>query len=136
MSAIQFFKNKAKKQDMKYQHLDIGGKLRPIRFSFAALYEYEKNTGRNALKDFAELQNQNVSVTIAADLIFAGLSLGCKTNGTELELTPYDVADFAFENPEIVAKAMAIFGDSFSKKEVETIEKEATGKKNLRAGIV
>jgi hypothetical protein len=30
---------------------------------------------------------------------------------------------------------MAIFGDSFSKKEVETIEKEATGKKNLRLGI-
>jgi len=120
---------------MKYQQLDIGGKLRLIRFSFAALYEYEKNTGRNALKDFAELQSQSVSVTIAADLIFAGLSLGCKTNGTELELTPYDVADLAFENPEIVSKAMAIFGDSFSKKEVETIEKEATGKKNLRLGI-
>jgi hypothetical protein len=38
---------------MSFQEIEIGGKLRPIRFSYAALYEYEQNTGRNAIADFS-----------------------------------------------------------------------------------
>jgi hypothetical protein len=133
MPVPYFFSNYLRKKNMKFQSIEIGGKLRPIRFSFAALYEYEKNTGRNALQDFAQLQGENISVTIAADLIYAGLSLGCKTNGVMPDFTPYDIADWSFQSPDVIAKAMNIFTESFSKKEVETGKE--SGKKNLRAGI-
>lgn len=100
---------------MIFQNIEIGGKLRPVRFSYAALYEYEINTGRNAIADFAQLQAEQVSVKIASDLLFAGLSLGAKTNGKVPDFTVYDVADWAFENPDAIAKAMEIFAESFPK---------------------
>lgn len=100
---------------MSFQEIEIGGKLRPIRFSYAALYEYEKNTGRNAIADFASIQGEAISVTVATDLIFAGLSLGAKSKGKTVDFTVYDVADWSFNDQTMITKAMAIFSDSFPK---------------------
>ena len=100
---------------MQFNTIEIGGKLRPIRFSYAALYEYEKNTGRSAIDDFAHIQTGIVSVQVASDLIYAGLSLGCKTNGSAVDFTVYDVADWAFAEQSAITKAMQIFSDSFPK---------------------
>lgn len=100
---------------MQFQNIEIGGKLRPVRFSYAALYEYEQNTGRNAIADFALLQAEQVSVKLASDLLFAGLSLGCKTIGKEPDFTVFDVADWAFADQNAITRAMEIFSDSFPK---------------------
>lgn len=102
-------------RNMLYPQIEIGGKHRPIRFSYASLYEYEKNTGRNAIADFSTLQASQISVVMASDLIFAGLSLGYKSSGLPVDFTAYDVADWAFESPEAITKAMEIFADSFPK---------------------
>ena len=116
---------------MIYQQINIGGELRPVRFSYAALYEYEKNTGRNAIADFSTLQGGEVSVVMAADLIFSGLSLGCKSTGKAVDFTPYDVADWAFEDQSAIKKAMEIFSDSFAKADAAPEVGEA-GKKKQR----
>jgi hypothetical protein len=100
---------------MSFQEIEIGGKLRPIRFSYAALYEYEQNTGRNAIADFSGMQGDAISVRTAADLIFAGLSLGAKSRGKTVDFTVYDVADWSFNDQTVITKAMAIFSDSFPK---------------------
>jgi putative N-acetylmannosamine-6-phosphate epimerase len=116
---------------MKFQNIEIGGKLRPVRFSYAALYEYERNTGRNAIADFSKLQESQVSVTIAADLIFAGLTLGSRTNGYEPDFTVYDVADWAFSDPNAITKAMEIFSESFPK--TGTAPEDGEGEKKPKA---
>lgn len=87
--------------------------MRPVRFSFAALYEYEKNTGRNAIEDFSKIQLEGVSITTATDLVFAGLSLGCKTIGQVPDFTVHDVADWAFSEQGSIDATMKIFSDSF-----------------------
>ncbi len=100
---------------MTFQEIEIGGKIRPIRFSYAALYEYEKNTGRNAIADFSAIQGEAISVTVAADLIFAGLTLGAKSKGKTVDFTVYDVADWSFNDQAVITTAMAIFSESFPK---------------------
>lgn len=98
---------------MKYQQINIGGKLRPVRFSYAALYEYEQNTGRKAIEDFTKLQTEGISVTLATDLIYAGLSLGAKTVGAVPDFSVYDVSDWVFSEPGSIDATMKIFSDSF-----------------------
>lgn len=110
------------------QEIEIGGALRPVRFSFAALYEYEKNTGRNAIADFSLIQHGDISVMVAADLLFAGLSLGAKSAGKRVDFTPYDVSDWAFEEKEAMEKAMEIFSESFPKPDA-AVEVGEAGKK-------
>ena len=100
---------------MTIQQIKIGGKMRPVRFSYAALYEYENHTGRNAISDFNQMQNGGVSVVMSADLVFAGLSAGYRTTGKEIDFTALDVADWVFENPASMQKVMEIFADSFPK---------------------
>lgn len=100
---------------MIFSSIEIGGKLRPVRFNYAALYEYERNTGRNAISDFTRMESGELSVVLATDLIFAGLSLGCKTVGKEVDFSVHDVADWVFSDPVVVEKTMEIFSESFPK---------------------
>ncbi len=103
---------------MKYSTITIGGKERPIHFSYAALYEYERQTGRNAIADFANIQSNGVSVTIVTDLLYCGLIVGHKIAGGRIDaidFNHYDVAEWAFTDPEAIPVVVKIFTDSFPK---------------------
>jgi len=102
---------------MNYTTLDLGGKKRPVRFSFAALYEYEKQTGRNAIADFSKINAAGgVSVTVAADLIFAGLVIGHQSAGIAVDFTAHDVADWVFSEEGVMEQFTQVFTESFSQK--------------------
>jgi len=99
---------------MNYTTIELGGKARPVRFSFAALYEYEKMTGRNAIADFSQISGSgSTSVSVAADLIFAGLVIGHKSAGAQVDFSVHDVADWAFGSPKVMEDFTAIFLASF-----------------------
>lgn len=99
---------------MKYQTIEIEGKKRPIRFSMAALYQYEKDTGRNAISDFSNISKSgSVSLEIATDLVFAGLVAGHMAAGLKVDFSQHDVAEWAFSESDVLAKAMKMFEDAF-----------------------
>ncbi len=103
--------------EMNYTTLDLGGKKRPVRFSFSALYEYEKQTGRNAIADFSKMNaSGGVSVTVVADLIFAGLVVAHQSAGVAVDFTAHDVADWVFSEDGVVDRFTQVFTDSFSQK--------------------
>ena len=96
------------------EQIHIGGQLRPVRFGWAGLLEYEQQTGRKALADFAEFGNVGgVSVTVMTDLVFYGLICGHRTEKVAVEFDKYDVADWIGEQPDILEKVMATFTKSF-----------------------
>ena len=99
------------------QHIQIGGKLRPVRFGFAGLLEYEKQTGRKALADFAELSKgiEQVSISLMVDMVYSGLLSGCRAEKINVDFDEWDVAEWITENQEAVQKVMEAFADSFQK---------------------
>ena len=99
---------------MKYTTIEIGGALRPCRFSYAALYEYEKNTGRSAIADFANMTEKGVSVSLATDLVFAGLLAGHKSAGEPVTFDQMQVAEWIFDGGTALEAAMNLFKDSFA----------------------
>ena len=78
------------------QFIEIGGEKRPLRFGFAGLFRYEKETGRNALADFAEFQQgvEKVSVVRLVELVHAGLLAGYKAESKNVDFSLDDVADW------------------------------------------
>lgn len=110
------------------EQIEIGGKLRPVRFGWAGLLEYEQQTGRKALADFAEFGKAladftefgnagGVSVTVMTDLVFYGLLCGHRTEKVAVEFDKYDVADWIGEQPEILERIMSTFTKSFPDEE-------------------
>lgn len=78
------------------QYIEMGGQNRPIRFGFSGLYQYERQTGRSALADFAEFQQgiEKVSVIRLMELVHSGLLAGYKAEKKEIDFTIDDVADW------------------------------------------
>lgn len=97
------------------KYIEIGGARRPVRFGFAALYEYEQKTGRKAIADFAELQNgiQNASISLLVNIIYCGLSAGYKSAGIPQDFDEYDVADWISDSMDTVEAVMTAFAESF-----------------------
>src|SRR5574343_920966 len=97
------------------KYVEIGGARRPVRFGFAALYEYEQKTGRKAIADFAELQSgiEHASISLLVNIIYCGLSAGYKSAGIPQDFDEYDVADWISESMDVVADVMSVFADSF-----------------------
>jgi len=93
----------------------IGGRLRPVRFGFAGLYEYEKRTGRRALADFAELSQglEQVSVELIVQLVYSGLTAGYRHDKQNVDFDEYDVADWITEDTGVIEKVMTVFANSF-----------------------
>lgn len=117
---------------MQFQNIDLNGVLRPIRFSYAALYLYEEMTdGRDILEDYnsvaiksMEVAEQHLSgkpitakvrLKLLVDIAFCGLTMGAKTIGKEIEFTKFDVADWLLPNEEAIIKLITLFRASFPK---------------------
>lgn len=78
------------------EHIEIGGKQRPVRFGWPALLEYEKRTGGNALADFQQMAEglQGASVTTMVNLVLCGLAAGYRSERIQVDFDEYDVADW------------------------------------------
>lgn len=97
--------------------VDIGGRERPVCFSYSVAYEYQSQTGRFYEPDVQELAVQvitagaalgNDDVATAArsinivkftDIMFAALLIGARKERQAVDFTKYDVADWLGENP-------------------------------------
>lgn len=113
---------------MKYQTITIEGKERPIRFSVAALYLYEQDTGRNAIADFTNVSgNGSISVTVATDLVYAGLVAGHKAAKVDIDFDKMDVAEWAFAKDGVLTQAMKLFEAAFAPAESDDGAKKKTG---------
>lgn len=75
------------------KYIQIGGKDRPLKFGFAALYEYEQRTGRLAIPDLDSMTDPNrVSVSIMMDLLYSGFVCGAREESANVDFTIQDVA--------------------------------------------
>lgn len=95
------------------EQIEIGGAKRPVRFGWAGLYEYEQQTGRKPLADFAEMASGGVSIVVMVDLVFYGLCAGYRHEQKNTDFTKYDVADWIGESPEVLTKVMSVFSKAF-----------------------
>lgn len=94
------------------QHIEIGGRPRALLFGFACLYEYEQGTGRNALSDFRDIESGNGRVSVIVDLVYSGICAGCRSDGTNVDFTKHDVAEWIGE-PGVLERVMKAFSESF-----------------------
>lgn len=92
--------------------IELGGKERPVCFSQALGYEYERTMNRSYLRDLEALFSQiaqvgqamgtddigeaaaNMSVVALVDLVYCALRLGHRRERIEIDFDPYDVADW------------------------------------------
>ena len=95
------------------EYLNLGGIERPVRFGFAALYQYEQRTGRNALTDFAAMQSGLASVSLMVDLLFAGLCAGTRYEKKQVDYTQEDVSEWIGSDMTTLQKAAEMFAASF-----------------------
>lgn len=97
------------------QQIKIGGELRPVRFGWAGLLEYEQQTGRKALADFAEFSKglEGVSVSAMVDLVYYGLTCGHRHAKQSVTFDKFDVADWIGEDPDVLQACLKAFSDSF-----------------------
>jgi hypothetical protein len=97
--------------------VDIGGRDRPVCFSYSVAYEYELQTGKFYAPDVQELAMQvitagaalgtddvataarSVSIVKFTDIIFAALLVGARKEKQPADFTKYDVADWMGGNP-------------------------------------
>jgi hypothetical protein len=109
--------------------IKLGGKQRPVRFGFAALYQYEETTGRKALQDFATLSidPQNISVKTVTDIAFCGLSCGHQSLSQTVTFTEFDVADWVMGDEKALTKIFNLFEKSFPKAKEAKSDEAAPG---------
>ena len=95
--------------------INIGGAKRPVRFGWAGLLEYEQQTGRKALADFASFQDgiENISIVIMTDLIYYGLTCGHRKAGVNIDFDKSDVADWIGADQTVLTQALESFASSF-----------------------
>ena len=97
------------------EYISIGGVERPVRFGFSALWHYEKRTGRNALTDFAQMQDGKASITLMIDLLYSGLCAGTVHEKGKVDYTAEDVADWIGNDVDALQVAASMFAESFEK---------------------
>lgn len=97
------------------KYVEIGGKKRPVRFGWAGLLEYEQQTGRKALADFASFSGglENVSITVMVDLVYYGLICGHRKAAVNVDFDKSDVADWIGADQDILTAVMESFTESF-----------------------
>jgi hypothetical protein len=97
------------------QYIQIGGANRPVRFGWAGLLEYEQQTGRKALADFAEFSGgaASISVTTLVDMVYYGLVCGHRKAGVNVDFDKFDVADWIGGDSDVMNLVMKVFTDSF-----------------------
>jgi hypothetical protein len=105
--------------------ISIGGAVRPIKFGWAAIYNYEKQTGRAALADFADISTGNIKISVVIDLAVAGFSAA----DPKFSHTPIEVAEWFGNEPDSITEIMEMFAKSFPE---ATKKKETTSDKRPR----
>lgn len=75
--------------------VEIGGKRRPVTFSFLALQDYEERTGRYAIPDIISCQDpQLVSVKTMVSLLYSAFVAGAEEAGIEVDFNQRQVASW------------------------------------------
>lgn len=92
-------------------YLNLDGVMRPVRFGFGALYQYEQCTGRNALEDFARMANGTVSISLMVDLLYAGLISGHRHEKEAITFNQDHVAEWM--TPEVLKQTAVLFTEAF-----------------------
>ena len=107
------------------EQIEIGGHKRPVRFGWAGLLEYEQQTGRKALADFASLSGgiENVSITVLVDFVYYGLTSGHKKAGVNVDFEKDDVADWIGQDQSVMEKVMEAFTKAFEQGKEGNAEK-------------
>jgi hypothetical protein len=108
---------------MKAKPIFIDGKDYPVKYGFAALRIFSEATG-TTLNDLAKL-GDNISITQALALVWAGLKDGARAMGTDFELSIDDVADLLDNDQEAMEKVLGVFQDSLAKPEKGKRKKKA-----------
>jgi len=127
---------------MTTQQIHIGGRKRPINFTFEVAYHYERTTGRKYLTDLGLLFGQlsagaafvgsddpgealdHISIVLLADLVTAALEYGAKKSGTEFDGTPEEVGAWLMQDPQAAVDVFTVLADSLPKS--DDAKKKAT----------
>tara|TARA_Y100000004_G_scaffold141779_1_gene161257 strand:+ start:1932 stop:2264 length:333 start_codon:yes stop_codon:yes gene_type:complete len=91
----------------------IAGQDYPVKYGFAALRAFSDATG-TTLGDLGSL-GDNMSITQALALVWAGLKDGARVMNQEFVLSIDDVADLMDEDDEAMTKVLKVFQDSLAK---------------------
>ena len=97
---------------MKATPVFINGKDYPVKYGFAALRAFSDATG-TTLGDLAKLGN-NMSITQALALVWAGLKDGARVMKQDFNLTIDDVADLMDTDQEAMTKVLKVFETSLA----------------------
>ena len=90
------------------------GKL-PVRFGWNALAKFGDMAGLT-MDEILELDMTKMRMSDLLNFIYVGFVEGARKDGSECVVTcPEDVGDMIDEEPDIVEKVMAAFGESTSK---------------------
>lgn len=85
--------------------VEIGGKRRPVSFSFEALLDYEERTGRLSIPDIIRSQDPGqVSIVVLVDLLYSAFCAGYAEEGLEVDFSKKECARW-FRN---IGEAMRI----------------------------
>lgn len=114
------------------EYIELGGVQRPVRFGFAALYQYEQRTGRNALTDFAAMQGGQASVSLMVDLLYAGMCAGTRFEKQQVDYTQEDIAEWIGNDMGVLQKAAEMFAASFEPAREGETEKKMKPLKAIR----
>lgn len=105
-------------------YIKFGDKERPVLFGMAALYDYERRTGKKALSEFSSIGAGEVAIATIVDLAYSGLIVGHRKERRDVDFDQYDVAEWL--TPKAMEEVMQLFADSFPS---ETSEADAKKKK-------
>lgn len=129
---------------MTTQQIHIGGRKRPINFTFEVAYDYERTTGRKYIKDYnllcaqlAETANRlqsespetagdGISIVLLADMVHAALDYGARKVGQELEATPQEVAGWILSDQNAAQQVFTVLLESVSTPKKKTLKTEET----------
>lgn len=99
------------------KNVEIGGKLRPVKFGFAALMEFTEANGYT-MADLDTL-GESMKLKDALFLVWCGLKHGARVEKKAFEETLEEVADWLDDQPEAMENVLNVFAQSFSPSEGE-----------------
>ena len=130
---------------MNTQQISIGGRKRPINFTFEVAYDYERTTGRKYIQDYNQLCAQlaetanrlktespntagdGISMVLLADMVHTALDYGARKIGQEFEGTPQEVAGWLLSDATAAEQVFMAILESMApaKKKTTTTTNEA-----------
>lgn len=118
---------------MTTQQLTIGGRKRPVNFTFEVAYRYEETTGRKYMRDLRLLFRQlaeisqiagsdntddlvdatdQISMVVLADIVHTALDYAATERGETLDCTPSQVAGWLLTDTAASAQVFNLLAAS------------------------